>query len=268
MGEKHWIPIFVLTCVLANAPMPIAAQAPKDDTPAVVPRVAIVGPVRRPAGRSILLDGSGSVTLKNLRWALQRFDADDPSAATVAPSLLTFDKDSRKQVYACILDPEPGKYWFSTVAVGTDNDRDGLPDIDVAITLVTVDAPPPVPPQPLPPPGPNPPPPPNPNPTPTPTPTPVAGGKLHVSLITDPAAMTPALAKVRAELNALDVDWHAYQSTSPDISRYNYGPTIARAGGPPVLIVQDGATGAVLAAWKDFKTSDDVVALVAKMRGK
>jgi hypothetical protein len=236
-----------------------AAAAP------VVPKVVVVGPTTRPAGRSIMLDGTASATSAPLRWRLERFDPDRPTA-TAAPPLLLFDKEGRKSVYACILDPDPGKYWFSTVAIGDDGDGDGVADIDVGITLVSVQAPTPpvVPPTPIPTP--------TPGPTPTPDPTPAVQGKIHVSLILDPATMTTALAKVRADpdierrMNELDADWHAYWSKSADVKKYNYGKTI-RDRGVPLVIVQD-ATGRVIDAWKDFASSDDLVARVARLRGK
>jgi hypothetical protein len=258
----------ILTYILAWAvtggdPAP-AAAAP------VVPKVVVVGPTTRPAGRSIMLDGTASATSAPLRWRLERFDPDRPPAPA-APPLLLFDKEGQKSVYACILDPDPGKYWFSTVAIG-DGDGDGVPDIDVAITLVSVQAPPPpvVPPAPTPtpPPGPTP----GPTPAPTPDPTPAVQGKIHVSLILDPATMTTSLAKVRADpdierrMNDLDADWHAYWANSEDVKKYNYEKTI-RDRGVPLAIVQD-ATGHVIDAWKDFATSDDLVARVARLRGK
>lgn len=233
-------------------------------------------------------------------------DATDDAAAG-KPPLLIFDKGKAKNAYACILDPAPGEYLIQTMAVGTDNDGDGLPDVDVAMTRVRVGkvTPPPQPvptptptpqpqppqpvptpvptpaPQPIPTPQPTPVPQPEPQPQPTPTPTPpptpipapARSLPLHVSLIYDKSTMDRGTAVVRNDATMTDAVkaaggvWRTYEASSSDIARYNFGGVLDRAGGAPLVIVQD-ASGRVAGTIKGWKTSGDVVNYVKSLSGK
>lgn len=242
-----------------------------DGPPApVVPHAVVVGETARPPHRTILLDGTGSTSTAPLRWKLLAYSPDtvEPARSTNKP-LLIFDQQGRRAVYACILDPDPGSYIVSTVAIGGDVDGDGVPDIDVAITAVVVapdipvtpPAPVPTPTPPVPPPAPVPP---TPVPAPVPTPTNLvvppaitAGPPAHASLVLDSNHVTAAVAALRydptiaARMASIGVRWHTYDVASPDVARYGFGPVVAAAGGPPVVIVQDAA-GHVLSVKRDF----------------
>ncbi len=223
--------------ILFGLALLISAAAPP--TAPVIPHVVLAGDLSRPAGRPIVLDGSRSTAALPLSWHLAGYAPEASARPGYAPTLVQFDGAGKKKSIGAILDPEPGRYTIVAVAVGTDNDGDSLPDLDIAAVEVTIT------------PGPagavSPAPPSRPAPKPT-----AAVPLYHVALILDPARLSLPIAAIRADptirgrLAALGAAWHTYESTSPEIDRYNYRKYIDKAGGPPALIVQDGSSGKVL----------------------
>lgn len=249
-------------------PVPVPTPPPAPGPASVVPKVHVTGPSDREAYRAILLSGKGSVTVAPLQWKLLNYAPAKPEYGKAPNELIVFDVGGQRSQGAFVLDPAPGEYFFATVATGTDNDADGVPDIDVDISIVTVHD---VPAPPVSPPAPEPTPTPTPDPTvnPTPLPSPQRGG-LHVTLVYDPASTDVAIradATMRASIHAAGGTWRAYSVTSTDLDKYNLRATVAAAGPPPLVIVQDSG-GHVIGTTRAVATSADVVAYVRSLSGK
>lgn len=102
-----------------------------------------------------------------------------------------------------------------------------------------------------------------------PAPAPVAG-TLHVSLIVDVDAMTPAVARLRESPKAReyfagsDSQYRTYASTSPDAARLNL-TAVAGKVGLPAVVIQD-QTGKVLWSGRAPPAEDELIKLVQGIR--
>lgn len=127
---------------------------------AAEPKAVVTGPPRVATGNVIFLDASQSVSDRPLIWK------PIVKAGQPAPTLITFDKDGRKGVFALIPNAPDGEHAFALIAVGTPTGKTEL-EFAIEVVQVTVGQLSPVRPDPTPAPGPTP----NPTPTPGPLPT-------------------------------------------------------------------------------------------------
>ncbi len=113
--------------------------------------------------------------------------------------------------------------------------------------------------------------PPDPNPDPTPDPKPDVKTPLHLTIIDDPAARTPATAKVinsqdmRNALKAKKILIRVYSKNDPEIKTKKF-ETVLQKYGTPMVILQDN-TGKGLIIGKLPATSDEVLKLVGPYVG-
>ncbi len=147
-----------LACVLVLL-LPSLAHAAE-------PKAVVTGPPRVATGNVIFLDASQSVSDRPLIWK------PIVKAGQPAPTLITFDKDGRKGVFALIPNAPDGEHTFALIAVGVPAGKTD-PDFAIEVVQVTVGTLSPVRPDPTPAPGPTP------NPTPPPTPGPVPTDKTE-----------------------------------------------------------------------------------------
>jgi hypothetical protein len=152
---------------------------------AETPKAIIRGPDHIPAGATLALDGTQSVSDRPLVWEVRR----GPGM-----QLMPLDSGGRIGVVALAWNVQSGSYLVTLKARGIDDDGEPDADIDFIEILVGEPTPPPIPPGPTPGPGPTPTPTPVP-PAPTPDPSPFPG--FAVFYVWETAGQMPP-----AQLNA------------------------------------------------------------------
>lgn len=246
-----------LTPLLAAALLGFAAIPSLADAP----RVVLTGTKTIPAGGTLILDASGSVSDKPIVYAVKQG----------GPLILVpLDSGGRAGIYALAWNVPAGTYRITAKARGTIKTPDGQcecdADIDI-IEVVVVAAPTPKPdPPPQPPPGPTPDPPPVP-------PIPVVTGQLWAvgvmerdDLIQLPEAQRNLLASptLASQLEPLKCHWKTFDDDA--LAGYHWQPAVAEVGQPALIVVNEKAE----AVWKGPLPGDGaaVVAIVSRLRGK
>lgn len=251
---------FAVAAALCAALLSVAAMAE-------APKASIVGPATAAPGSPVVLNGSQAVSDRPLKWTQTRGPA--------APLVVLTPQGGPPNAYVLAFPPAAGLYEFKQVAIGTPKDATEV-DADAALFSVLVadpnPAPVPAPPTPAP----------TPDPAPAPVPVPddgtkvpiVASDPLDVTLVVDPSRMTPVLAAVHdspsiaGSLKPLTANWHAFATTSPFLATLHYDAAIAKAGGPPAVVVVNAKTHKVVDQFPCPPTEAEVVARISKIRGK
>jgi hypothetical protein len=170
--------------------------------------------------------------------------------------------------------PMPPEGTTVVVVAAVAAEKSGEPPVQALTTISVEGARPPPGPAPNPTPGPTPDPGPNPTPTPTPGPRPApVTGRLHVTAVLDYDALTPAQAALvnsptlRKALADAGCVFRVYPTTAAEVKTRKLDAYVAKAGGPPALIVQTD-DGVVRSAARLPADEAGVLAVVNTLRGK